>query len=537
MRWWIPAVILILAGTAIAYLQLTDSLEGSLKFFFSMQVSFLAVLLLWVWYLFFTGLRWRTRLVLGCLSLLGVCGLCGGLIGLLRFEGSTSGDGVPRLVWRWTPHKGEGLPELNVEAADAKRLRANFAQIRPEDYPRFLGTKGTAVVEGVRLDPDWAAHPPEQLWKKQVGLGWSSFAVVGQCAITQEQRGNQELVVCYDVPTGRVEWTHANPARFSEGLGGDGPRATPTIVDGRIYVLGATGILDCLDPATGRALWSRNVLEDAGTTNLIWGKSSSPLVFDDLVVVSGGISGPTLLAYHRDKGEPAWRGGQGMSSYQSPVLATLAGKKQVLTINATSVAAHDPTDGQVLWEYAWPGSWPKCAQPVVLDGDRVLVSAGYGAGCKMLQVRAQGTALSVSEVWANTNLRSAFANIVVRDGCAYGLDDGILACLDLASGKRKWKDGRYGHGQILLVDDLLLIQAESGDVALVEANPAAYHEVAKVPALAGKTWNNPALSGAHLLVRNDEWAACYRLPLRGGQKASGSLKPARDPVERGPEKR
>ncbi len=514
MRWWMPAVIVILAAATVSYLQLTDSLEGSLKIFYTIQVAFLTACLLAIWYVFFTGLRWRTRLLIGCLGPFGVVGLCLGLAALLRFDGSTSGDGLPRLVWRWTPRKGEGLPELNVDAADKNGLRANFAKARAEDYPRFLGADGTGVVQGVRLDPDWTAHPPRELWRQRIGLGWSSFAVVGRCAITQEQRGDQELVVCYDVPTGRVEWTHANATRFIEGQGGDGPRATPTIVDGRVYVLGATGILDCLDAATGRALWSRKVLDEAHSNNLIWGKSSSPLVFDDLIVVSGGMSGPLLHAYHKDNGEPAWQGGEGTSAYSSPVLATLAGQRQILTINATSVTAHDPANGQVLWENAWPGQWPKCAQPVVLDGDRVFVSAGYGAGCKMLQVRGENGRLSVSELWTNRHLRSAFANMVVRDGHVFGLDDGVLTCLDLANGKRKWKDGRYGHGQILLVDDLLLIQAEPGYVALVEANPAGYREVARLPALPGKTWNNPALSGPYLLVRNDEWAACFELPLR-----------------------
>jgi outer membrane protein assembly factor BamB len=180
------------------------------------------------------------------------------------------------------------------------------------------------------------------------------------------------------------------------------------------------------------------------------------------------------------------------------------------------VTGHDPADGRILWEYSWPGNFPKCSQPVPLKEDRVFISAGYGAGCAMLQIQAgSGGSMTVEEVWRNQTMKTEFTNVVVRDRYLYGLDDGILACVDLATGQRKWKDraGNYGYGQILLVGDLLLVQSQAGPVALVEATPTRFHELGQLDALHSKTWNNPVLAGKYLVVRNDREAACYELPL------------------------
>jgi outer membrane protein assembly factor BamB len=353
------------------------------------------------------------------------------------------------------------------------------------------------------------------VWRQPIGLGWSSFAIAHGRAVTQEQRGENELVVCYDPFNGRALWAHTNKVRFSEPLGGDGPRATPTLVSNRVYALGATGILDCFALSDGTLVWSRDTLKEAGASNLVWGKSSSPLVFNDLVVVSGGDSGPLLLAFNKNTGALVWRGGNGSSSYASPVLANVGGRTQILSVNAQSVTGHDPEDGAVLWDYPWPGGFPKCSQPVAIGPDKVFISAGYGVGCALLQLKAQPDGrLETSEVWKNRNMKTQFANVAVRDGFIYGLDEGILACVELETGKRRWKDGRYGHGQMLLVEDVLLVQMESGPVALVEANPNAFHEIARTPALKSKTWNNPALTGKYLLVRNDQEAICFELRLR-----------------------
>ena len=217
------------------------------------------------------------------------------------------------------------------------------------------------MVRGLNLETDWAAHKPVELWRKKVGLGWSSFAVAGSRAITLEQRGEMELAVCYELATGNVLWTHANRVRFHESMGGDGPRSTPTIAEGRVYSEGATGILDCLNLATGKLNWSRDTLKENIAPDLTWGKSCSPLLVDDLVVVTGGFSdtGPLFFAYKRTDGTPVWRAGTGKASYVTPMLVTLAGRRQILTVNAATVTGHDPGDGRTLWSYAWMnGNYP-----------------------------------------------------------------------------------------------------------------------------------------------------------------------------------
>ena len=183
-------------------------------------------------------------------------------------------------------------------------------------------------------------------------------------------------------------------------------------------------------------------------------------------------------------------------------------------VNGHSVTGHDPHSGQILWEYPWPAEYAKATQPLVIATNQVFIAAGYGVGCVMLRIdRSAGGEWSAVELWKNRNLKPKFTNLVRRGHYVYGLDEGVLTCVNLETGDREWKEGRYGHGQILLVGELLLIQAESGEVVLVEVSPEKSRERARFPALQGKTWNNPVLLRDLLLVRNDQEAACYRLPL------------------------
>jgi outer membrane protein assembly factor BamB len=383
------------------------------------------------------------------------------------------------------------------------------------DVPQYFGPNRTGVVKDARLGRDWKSAPPKELWRQPIGAGWPAFAVVGGRAYTQEQRGEAECVTCYDLLTGRLIWAYSNAVHFTQWQSGDGPHATPTVDQGRVFTMGATGVLDCLDAGTGRHIWSHNVLAENNLPNLIWGVSDSPLVFEDTVVVTGGLAnGPTVLAYGRSDGKALWRAGMDKASYASPMLATLAGRRVVLSCNAASLTAHDPASGEVLLNFPWTSDkWPKASQPVVIEGDRVFLSAGYGSGCVLLSVKAGADGkLVATPLWKNMRMKTQFNSVAVRDGFLYGLDDGMLACVDISTGERKWKEGRYGAGQSLLVDDLALIQSETGDVVLAEATPDSGRELGRIPALKGKTWNHPTLAGRYLLARNSEEAVCYELP-------------------------
>jgi outer membrane protein assembly factor BamB len=512
MRWWMPVVILLLAVTTAVFCWSSEVpfLEPIL-----IGIGLITVLMLGLWYVFCTGLKWKTRLLLILTGAVCLGGMGFGVARLTRIEGSIGGSGIPRLVWKWSPkEEGTGSP-LGLNPAASSEKPAGEEASPAGEFPQFLGPNRSGSVTGPALARDWNSSPPEMLWRQPIGLGWSGFAVSGRRAVTQEQRGDDELVVCYETQSGRALWAHTNRARFQETLGGDGPRATPGIHQGRVYAMGGTGILDCLDLATGRLVWSRDVLGENHLSNITWGKSCSPLVMTNLVVVTGGEQREaSLLAYEATAGNPVWKSGRDRASYSSPVFASLSGREQIIVVNAHSVTGHDPAKGDLLWEYDWPGEFAKATQPLVIDTNRLFIAAGYGVGCVMLRVEPSGPGWSAVPLWKNRNLKPKFTNLVRLGNHVYGLDEGVLACLDLDQGNRLWREGRYGHGQILLVEDLLLVQAESGEVALVEISPEGPREHSRLPALRGKTWNNPALAGNLLLVRNDREAACYRLPLK-----------------------
>jgi outer membrane protein assembly factor BamB len=515
---WFPVVTLALVVAGIAAVQWRPELERNLRAWATAALALLGTVTLLIWFLASSRFRARTRLV--GLAIVILSGLA--LKGTLRVDGTINGTGLPRLVWRGS-HSDATPPTASPAATVQKPVHA-AALPGLEDSAQFLGPDRNGVLPIARFSTNWTTQAPRELWRRPIGLGWSSFAVVGGQAWTQEQVGDDERVICINVATGQTVWSHSERTRFSEWQGGDGPRATPTVQDGRVYAMGGTGILLCLDAATGRLVWRRSVLEENGLSNLIWGTSSSPLIVDGLTVITGGRgSGAVLYAYRSSDGSPAWKSGDGDASYASPILATLAGRRVILSNNATSLTAHDPTTGRILFNHAWGGSkWPKASQPVVLPGDRVFVSGGYGMGCQIIQVKtgeagsdsATGT-LKTETAWKGITMKTQFNSPGLRNGYLYGLDDGLLACVDATTGRRIWKDGRFGSGQTLIVGDTVVVQNENGTVHACAASPDGFRELGQIAALSSKTWNQPAVAGRYLLVRNDREAVCWELPAAG----------------------
>ena len=332
-------------------------------------------------------------------------------------------------------------------------------------------------------------------------------------AITQEQRGEEELVSAYSLETGEPVWVHSDTARFSEHFGGDGPRATPTIFAKQVYTIGATGILNCLVLGTGEQEWSIDLADHVKGKNQEWGKSCSPLVYGDSLVVTGFSGGPGLLCFDRRDGELEWSSGDGVGpSYSSPMLMNIAGEEQLIVVNEQTVTGHSPDNGSVLWEFSWPMKFPKVAQPQLVEGDQLLLTASYGADSFLIHVSKEDGHFSAAEKWRSNRMKTKFSSAVVHDGYAYGLDEGRFSCVDLSSGKRLWRDGKYGYGQNLLVGGSILVQAEKGDVVLVEASPERLEEIWRIEALEGVSWNVPCVAGDYLLVRNGAMAACFKKP-------------------------
>jgi outer membrane protein assembly factor BamB len=380
------------------------------------------------------------------------------------------------------------------------------------EWPGFRGPNRDDIIPGVRIKTDWIASPPVALWHRPVGPGWSSFAVHGDRFYTQEQRGSDEVVACYKVTTGEPIWAHRDNARFWESNGGPGPRGTPTLSNGRVYTFGATGILNVLNETDGSVVWSRNAASDTGMRIPQWGFASSPLVINDLVVVA---TAGQLVAYDLATGARRWTSPARGVSYSSPHLATIDGVPQVLLLSEPGLISVGLTDGKLLWEHAWAG-YPIVQPALTADGD-ILISVSEGSGTRRLGVAHGSTGWTVQERWTSLGLKPYFNDFVVNKGHAYGFDGSILACIDLKDGKRVWKGGRFGNGQLLLLadQDLLLLTSEEGELALVRAIPDQFTEVARFPALEGKTWNHPVLVGDVLLVRNGELMAAFRLSRAG----------------------
>jgi outer membrane protein assembly factor BamB len=438
-----------------------------------------------------------------------------GAFALLRTEGVT-GEGHSQLAWRWAKTAEQKL--LTQAGNQLSALPAALVPAKTEaNWPGFRGPGRDSIIPGIRIKTDWSSSPPVELWRRPIGPGWSSFAVRGDLLYTQEQRGEDEFVTCYNATTGDPVWAHRDATRFWESNGGAGPRATPTLHDGHVYTFGATGIVNALDAGDGTVLWSRNAQSDTGAKVPVWGFASSPLVVDDIVIVAAA---GKLVAYDLGTGAPRWLDPDGGDSYSSPHLLTIDGVAQILLMSALGATSVAPADGKLLWKYSWPSATRIMQPAVTADGD-LLISAGDGMGgigMRRLAVDHGPAGWTTEERWTSTGLKPSFNDFVVHKGHVFGFDGGILACIDAKDGTRKWKGGQYGHGQLVLLrdQDLLLVVSEEGELALVSAASDQFRELAHFPALEGKTWNHPVLAGDRLWMRNGREMVAFRLSLAGG---------------------
>jgi outer membrane protein assembly factor BamB len=488
-----------------------------------------------VWLLLTAWLSWPARrLGLMAVGLLVAAGTC-----CVRFDGvdgSFSGD----FAWRWSLTAEQ---RFLAEHKPASGAQDEVIALQPGDWPGFRGAKRDGRLEGVRIRTDWA-RPPRLLWRHRVGPGWSSFAVVGHRLYTQEQRDKVESVVCYDADTGKELWAHDDEVRFKETVSGAGPRATPTFHEGNVYALGAKGRLNCLNAATGRVVWDRDVARDSGivwdrnaskedkTAPPMWGFSSSPLVWHGLVTVfAGGPDGRSVVAYDAAKGgEPVWMQGEGQFGYGSPHPATLGGTEQILIATDVGMMALEPTKGYVLWRHDWPtNKMPRCVQPAVVGDAGVLLGTGIDKGERYLQAVGSGDSWTEPAVrWESNALKAYYNDRVVHKGHVYGFDGNMFTCLSLDDGKARWRGGRYGSGQVLLLADqdlLLIVTEKTGEVVLVAADPARHRELGRFRWIEEnekeeKTWNHPVVAHGKLFVRNGEEAACFELPPESDGAAS-----------------
>ena len=441
-----------------------------------------------------------------------------GVFTLMRTAGAT-GDFSNEFHWRWSKTPEERLLAQGDETVASPSAPAAPVTFKGEaEWLGFRGPQRDGIVRGVQLKTDWSSSRPVELWRRPVGPGWSSFAVRAGRLYTQEQRGEDEVVACYDVSTGKPVWKHSDRVRFYESVGGPGPRGTPAISNGRVYSLGAKGAMNALDEVTGAVVWSRNAVNDTGAKIPGWGISGSPLVVNDLVIVAA--SG-NLVAYEAANGNPRWYGPKNDdNSYSSPHLLTIHGVPQIVLMTSTGATSVALADGKPLWNHAWPSD-TRIMQPAVAADGELVISVGDGmggAGTRRIGIKGGSngsSAWTTEERWTSEELNASFTDFVVHKGHIYGFDWGTLVCVDLNDGKQKWKSSARGYGQVLLLpdQDLLLMLSEKGELVLAKASPDQFTEYARLPVLEGKTWNHPVLVGDVVLVRNDHEMAAFRLPV------------------------
>lgn len=478
-------------------------------------------------------------------------------VGFFVFMEPVFGGNANLLGFKSRLRRGETeIAEREASSEISRLIETEF------DFPQFLGPDRNGIVSNVKL-ASWKDSPPELLWAPQkVGDAWSGFAVVNGFAITQEQRGERECVVCYEIQSGNTVWTYAAERRHEDyaGFGRVGPRATPSVDAGDVYAVGATGILDCLDGEDGELKWTYDIAANCGidhtvqtnsrgfafseeTSSLAWGRSQSPLIVGDLVIVAGGgvkeesevtsastkdgsfvndrrvtSAGATLIAIDKVSGEEVWRGGNRPVAYGSPVLATVAGVEQLLLVAEDHCVGHDPKTGEELWAFPWDGQSDgaaNCSQVTVIDNDHLLITKGYSIGAQVLKLQQeeQGGIRVVALKQDPRVLKTKFSNPVIRDGYAYAVSDRFLECVEVMTLKKKWRRRGFQSGQLLLVGDKLLAHSEDGELFLVAALPDEYRELGSIKTVTGTCWNTLTLSKDLVLVRSEQEAVCFRLPL------------------------
>lgn len=413
----------------------------------------------------------------------------------------------------------ERLRELTSAAATPTQPM----QTTGAEWPQWRGPNRDGVSPETNLLPVWPEGGPNVLWSQPTGDGYSGVAIADGRAVTMVQDGKDEAVVCWDAASGKELWRFKYAAYFPHRQFGDGPRSTPTIAAGHVYTVGGTGVMHCLklNPATvaGEAVWRKDLLKEFDAPQLEWGIAFSPLVEGRLVyIMPGGPHGNALVALDTATGSIAWKRFDDGASYSSPIATNLAGRRQIVALLAERLVGVAPTSGELLWEFPWPAGPAHTPSAIVTplvihrtSGDYVFISAGYDKGCALIKIEADGEHSNATQVYRNLNMRSVFSSPVCLGDFVYGFDDVNLVCLDVRNGKRKWKEFGFDKGSLIAADGRLIVLGAEGTLALVAAEPDAYHELSRFQHADERCWTAPSLADGRLYVRNRKRLVCYDL--------------------------
>lgn len=558
-RVW-PLVVSLLIQSVLFALSITSSINNAVRFGFMLEGPALGVFVLLVWLLFACRLRAAHRFIILAFTLtcaavvavishpsirlgmflygvpgvtlaiwaavmirqgqneetrlktiLGFVTVVWAVFPLLRIDG-IDGQYLPDLSFRWS-----ATPEQQMLESRSQLSSTAPAAWSPEaaEWPGFRGPDRNGRVDLDLAELNWSEHPPVEVWRQPIGPGWGSFVHVSNRLFTQEQRGDDEAVTCYEAATGGLIWRHTDPVRFSDVVAGAGPRATPEYHSGLLFTYGSRAVLNCLNAETGDLVWQRDLMKEVNAQLPVWGFSNSPLAIGDLVVIyAGGDEDNGLMALRADTGESVWQVPSRGMNFSSPQLVTIDGVEQLIFGDEEGLRSLQPATGSQLWSYK-PTKWegPAVCQPQLLYDTDLIVALGDGIGVARLNLSQEGSTWRISELWTTNRMKPSFNDFVVYGGCLYGFDQSIFVCLDAETGQRHWKQGRYGFGQVVLLSGQgqLIVVTEDGELVLINATPDDPEEVARVPAVNGKTWNHPMVAGGRLFVRNGAEAVSFQL--------------------------
>lgn len=372
------------------------------------------------------------------------------------------------------------------------------------DWPRYRGSKFNGISEEKDWLGKWPGGSPKQLWKKSVGIGFSSMSVAGGRLYTVgndgKKKGGKDTVYCFDAATGDEVWRYAYDQNLEDHYYEGGPGATPTVDDGRVYIVGRHGTVACLDAAKGAEIWKRDIHKELGLAIPEWGFNSSAHIEESLVIVNAGNHG---LALDKATGKEAWTTGKEAAGYGTAVPFDMGGQRALAMFAATHVVAVDPKSGKALWRHPWKTSYDVNAADPAISGDRMFISSGYGSGGSGIQFTAAGA----KELWKNKEIAAHMASPVAIGDYVYGVDGmggdkgSKLKCLELQTGKLVWASPAAATGSMTVADGKILWITGTGELVVVEASPTAYKELARAQVTGGKVWSPPVLANGRLYVR------------------------------------
>jgi outer membrane protein assembly factor BamB len=385
-----------------------------------------------------------------------------------------------------------------------------------DDWPQWRGPRRDGVSAERGLLKDWPAGGPPLAWQvKGAGEGYSSFAVAGGRLFTLGARGGTEYVLAFDAASGKRLWEVGHGRRFNNDRG-DGPRATPTVDGDRVYAFGASGDLTVLEAASGKVVWTANVLQKFGGSNISWGLSESPLVLGDRILVNAGGRNASIVALRKSDGSEIWRSQSDEPGYSSAVLLELAGARQAVFFTGERALGVNVDDGRLLWSYNRVANRTANIATPIVRGNQVFVSSDYGTGAALLSIGADAGKVAAREVYFTHEMRNHHASSVLVGDYLYGFSSSILTAMHFETGKQAWRDRSVGKGSLIFADDRLYLFSENGVAGLAEANPAGYREHGRFQLRTGglPTWSHPVVSNGKLFLRDQDTIYAYDVRLK-----------------------